>query len=302
MKYAKYLHNEKRRETWEEIVYRNKEMHIKKFPTLKDEIDEVYNNFVINKKVLPSMRSLQFGGLPIEINNARLFNCSYLPIDDYRAFSETMFLLLSGCGVGYSIQKHHIEKLPDISKPIKGKRYLIADSIIGWADAVKVLVNSYFNGSAKPIFDFRDIREKGALLVTSGGKAPGPEPLRRCLFEIEQILERKHNGEKLTSIEIHSILCHIADSVLSGGIRRSAMIALFSFDDEDMLSCKSGNWWETNPHFARANNSVVVVTNRLEKNEFDNLWVKIENSGSGEPGIYFTNDPEYGTNPLSVAA
>jgi ribonucleoside-diphosphate reductase alpha chain len=251
MKYSKYLHNEKRRETWEEIVERNKNMHIKKFPALIDEINDVYANFVINKKVLPSMRSLQFGGLPIEINNARLFNCSYLPIDDYRAFSETMFLLLSGCGVGYSIQKHHIEKLPDITKPIKNKRYLIADSIIGWADAVKVLINSYFTGSAKPIFDYRDIREKGALLVTSGGKAPGAEPLKRCLFEIENILERKNNGEKLSSIEIHSILCHIADSVLSGGIRRSAMIALFSFDDEDMLACKSSNWWEINPHFAR---------------------------------------------------
>lgn len=297
MKYSRFIPESNRRETWDEIVDRNMLMHIKKFPDLKDEIINVYESFVRTKKVLPSMRSLQFAGLPIEINNARLFNCSYLPIDDYRAFSETMFLLLSGCGVGYSIQKHHVESLPDIHKPLKHKRYLVADSIIGWADAVKVLINSYFKGTYKPIFDYRDIREKGALLVTSGGKAPGAEPLKRCLFEIEQILERKENGEKLTPIECHSILCHIADSVLSGGIRRSAMIALFSFDDEDMLACKSGNWWETNPHFARANNSVVAVTNRLQRDEFDSLWTKIQNSGSGEPGVYLTNDPEYGTNP-----
>ena len=297
MKYAKYLTKEKRRETWEEIVDRNLQMHVRKFPQLKEELTQVYNDYVINKKVLPSMRSLQFGGLPIEINNARLFNCSYLPIDDYRAFSETIFLLLSGCGVGYSVQKHHVEKLPEINKPVKTKRYLVADSIIGWADAVKVLMNSYFTGKSKPNFDFRDIREKGAILVTAGGKAPGPEPLKRCLFEIEQILERYNNGDKLSTIDCHSILCHIADSVLSGGIRRSAMIAGFTMDDADMLACKSGNWWENNPHFARANNSAIIVNSRIKKEEFDNLWVKIENSGSGEPGLYFTNDCEYFTNP-----
>lgn len=298
LKYSKYLEKEKRRETWDEMtIGRNAEMHVKKFPLLKEEILQVYADFVLTKKVLPAMRSLQFAGVPIEVNNARMFNCSYLPIDDYRAFSETMFLLLSGCGVGYSVQKHHIDKLPDIKKPTRSKRFLVADSIAGWADAVKYLVKSYLTGGSKPRFDFRDIRAKGMRLLTSGGKAPGPEPLKRCLFEIEQILERKQNGDKLLPIEAHSILCHIADSVLAGGIRRSAMIALFTFDDEDMLSCKSGNWWETNPHFARANNSVVIVLNRVKGNEFYSLWDKIKASGAGEPGIYFTNDPEYGTNP-----
>jgi ribonucleoside-triphosphate reductase len=297
MKYAKYLPKEKRRESWEEIVNRNLNMHIKKFPQLESDLRHVYTNYVLPKKVLPSMRSLQFGGLPIEINNSRLFNCAYLPIDDYRAFSETMFLLLSGCGVGYSVQKHHVEKLPEIKLPVKEKRYLIGDSIIGWSDAIKMLMTSYFTGGPKPLFDFRDIREKGAILVTAGGKAPGPEPLKRCLFEIEQILNRYSNGDKLSTIDCHSIQCHIADSVLSGGIRRSAMIAGFTMDDEDMLSCKSGNWWELNPHFARANNSAIIVNSRIKKGEFDNLWVKIENSGSGEPGLYFTNDCEYFTNP-----
>jgi len=297
MKYSRYIPKLKRRETWEEIVDRNLKMHTAKFPELKKELKDLYKNYILTKRILPSMRSLQFAGLPIELNPARLYNCSYCPIDAPEAFSEAMFLLLSGCGFGYSVQKHHVEKLPEIKKPLRNKRYLIADSIIGWADAVKVLIKSYYTGTSKPIFDYRDIREKGSLLVTSGGKAPGAEPLKRCLFEIEQILERKKDGEKLKPIECHSIVCHIADSVLSGGIRRSATISLFTMDDEEMLSCKTGSWWETNPHFARANNSAVIVTNRINKEEFDNLWLKVENSGCGEPGFYFTNDPEYGTNP-----
>lgn len=297
MKYAKFLPELKRRETWEEICTRNLMMHTKKFPALTNEIIEVYYRSVFTKKVLPAMRSLQFAGLPMEVNNCRMFNCSYQPIDDYRAFSEGMFLLLSGCGYGYSVQKHHIEKLPEINKPVKSKRYLIGDSIHGWSDSIKLLIKSYFTGQPKPNFDFRDIRPKGAKLITSGGKAPGAEPLKRCLFEIEQILESKTNGDKLSSLECHSIMCHIADSVLAGGIRRSAMISLFTMDDEDMLSCKSNNWWELNPHFARANNSAVIVNSRIEKDEFFNIWEKIKNSGAGEPGVYFTNDPEYGTNP-----
>lgn len=297
MKYAKFLPELKRRETWEEICTRNLMMHTKKFPALTNEIIEVYYRSVFTKKVLPAMRSLQFAGLPMEVNNCRMFNCSYQPIDDYRAFSEGMFLLLSGCGYGYSVQEHHIEKLPEINKPVKSKRYLIGDSIHGWSDSIKLLIKSYFTGQPKPNFDFRDIRPKGAKLITSGGKAPGAEPLKRCLFEIEQILENKTNGDKLSSLECHSIMCHIADSVLAGGIRRSAMISLFTMDDEDMLSCKSNNWWELNPHFARANNSAVIVNSRIQKDEFFNIWEKIKNSGAGEPGVYFTNDPEYGTNP-----
>ena len=183
-KYAKYVPSKQRRETWEELVTRNKEMHQSKFPDLKEEIEEVYK-LVYSKKVLPSMRSLQFAGKPIDINNSRIFNCSYLPIDDWRSFSEVMFLLLSGCGVGYSFQKHHIEKLPEIRIPKKTRRFLVGDSIEGWADAVKVLMKAYFGiSTTKPVFDFRDIRPKGAELITVGGKAPGPEPLKECLFQI----------------------------------------------------------------------------------------------------------------------
>lgn len=296
MKYARYIPELQRRETWKEIVDRNKGMHLKKFPQLKDEIERAYE-FVYEKKVLPSMRSMQFAGKPIDINPARMYNCSYQPIDHYVAFSEGMFLLLSGVGYGYSVQRHHIEKLPEIKKPTKQRRYLINDSIEGWSDAIKMLMKSYLIGGSRPRFDFSDIRAKGERLITSGGKAPGPEPLKRCLFEIEQILERKENGEQLTSLDCHDIMCHIADAVLAGGIRRSAMISLFSFDDQEMISCKFGNWWEMNPQRGRANNSAVVLLNRIKKDDYEDIWEKIRFSNAGEPGLYFTNDPEYGTNP-----
>jgi len=301
MKYAKFKPELNRRETWDELVTRNKEMHQTKFPQLKDEIEEAYK-LVYDKKVLPSMRSLQFAGKPIELNNARIFNCSFLPIDDWRSFSEIMFLLLSGCGVGYSVQTHHIEQLPEIKVPTKHKRYLIGDSIEGWADAVRMLCKAYFTGAPLPLFDFRDIRPKGAQLITVGGKAPGPEPLKECLFNLSKIFERKKNGDKLSSVEVHDMACHIADAVLSGGIRRAALISLFDLDDEDMLTCKFGNWWEENPQRGRANNSAVVLRHKITEEEFRKLWKKIELSGSGEPGIYFSNDKDWGTNPCCEIA
>jgi len=303
MKYARFQEHLSRRETWEELVTRNKEMHKKKYPELKDEIEEAYA-LVYEKKVLPSMRSLQFGGKPIEISPNRVYNCAFLPVDDWRAFSEILFLLLGGTGVGYSVQTHHIEKLPEIKKPnfTKKKRYLVGDSIEGWADAVKVLMKSYFKGTSALEFDYSDIREKGSLLVTSGGKAPGPEPLKTCLRQIKSILNHKEDGEQLRAIEVHDIICHIADAVLAGGIRRAALISLFSADDEDMISCKYGNWHETNPQRGRANNSAVLLRHKIEEDFFFDLWEKIKLSNSGEPGIYFSNDKDYGTNPCCEIA
>ena len=301
-KYAKFNPQKKRRETWEELVTRNKEMHQIKFPQLKEEIEEVYK-LVYDKKILPSMRSLQFSGKPIDINNSRIFNCSFLPIDDFRSFSEIMFLLLSGCGVGFSVQQHHIEKLPEIRKPMKTRRFLIGDSIEGWADAVRALMRAYFGkASTLPLFDYRDIRPKGAELITVGGKAPGPEPLKECLFQIQKVLDRKEDGGQLTSLEAHDIICHIADAVLSGGIRRAALISLFDLDDEDMLTCKFGSWWEKNPQRGRSNNSAVVIRSKVKKKDFFDLWSKIVASNSGEPGIYFSNDKDWGTNPCCEIA
>jgi ribonucleoside-diphosphate reductase alpha chain len=304
MKYAKFVPELNRRETWEELVTRNKEMHQKKYPHIKDEIENVYK-MVYDKKILPSMRSLQFGGKPIEISPNRVYNCAYLPIDHTDAFSETMFLLLGGTGVGFSVQKHHVDKLPEIKKPnpTRTRRYLIGDSIEGWADAIKVLIESYMGTkSSTPVFDFSDIRQKGALLVTSGGKAPGPQPLKDCIHNITKVFENKNDSEKLTPIETHDIVCHIADAVLAGGIRRAALISLFSADDEEMISCKSGNWWEQNPQRGRANNSAVLLRHKVTQEYFMDLWKRIELSGAGEPGIYLSNDKDWGTNPCCEIA
>tara|TARA_R110000751_G_scaffold49011_1_gene109370 strand:+ start:4537 stop:6393 length:1857 start_codon:yes stop_codon:yes gene_type:complete len=303
MKYAKYIPNLDRRETWDELVDRNRDMHIKKYPKLRKEIMESYE-YVYDKKVLPSMRSLQFGGKPVEISPNRIYNCAYLPIDDYRAFGETMFLLLGGTGVGYSVQQHHVAKLPEIRKPNNNRtrRFLIADSIEGWADAVKALVKSYFISGSKIKFDFSDIRRKGARLVTSGGKAPGPQPLKECLIKVQGILDAKHDGEQLQPIEVHDMVCYIADAVLAGGIRRAALISLFSADDTHMISCKTGNWWEKNPQRGRANNSVCLMRYKITKEFFMNLWKRVELSGAGEPGIYLSNDKEWGTNPCCEIA
>jgi ribonucleoside-triphosphate reductase (thioredoxin) len=305
MKYAKYIPELNRRETWEELVTRNKEMHQKRYPELADQIQLNYK-YVYDKKVLPSMRALQFSGKPIEISPNRLYNCSYLPIDHVDSFSETMFLLLSGCGVGYSVQKHHTDKLPSITKPFEGRtrRFVIGDSIEGWSDSIKVLIKSYLGSkrSSKVKFDYSDIRPKGARLVTSGGKAPGPQPLRECLVKIKGLLDAKKDSSKLSTLETHDIICHIADAVLAGGIRRAALISLFSAYDEKMISCKAGNWWESNPQRGRANNSAVLMRHKITKKFFLDLWKRIELSGAGEPGIYFNHDKDWGTNPCCEIA
>ena len=298
MKYAKFIDKQNRRESWDELVDRNMNMHLKKFPHLKEEIVETYE-LVRQKKVLPSMRSMQFGGKPIEVSPNRIFNCAYAPADDPRVFGEIMFLLLGGTGVGYSVQRHHVESLPEIRRPStkRTRRFLIGDSIEGWADSVKALMSSYFKGTSKLRFDFSDIRPKGARLVTSGGKAPGPQPLKECLVKVEGILDAKESGDKLTPIEVHDIICYIADAVLAGGIRRAALISLFSADDEDMLSAKTGAWWELNPQRGRANNSVVLMRHKINRKSFMEIWKRVEESRSGEPGFYLSNDKEWGCNP-----
>lgn len=304
-KYAKYIKKLERRETFNEICDRNEDMHLKKyagFPEICKQIKQVYKDFVKTKKILPSMRSMQFAGKPIEISPNRVYNCCFLPIDDYHAFSEIMFLLLGGTGVGYSVQSHHVENLPPVIKPLKSRRYVIGDSIEGWADAVKALMRAYLDGKSMPRFIFDDIRVKGSLLVTSGGKAPGPAPLKKCLEDIQRILDSKNNGENLTTLEVHDIVCFIADAVLAGGIRRAALISLFDFNDSDMLTCKFGNWWELNPQRGRANNSAVILRHRVSKTDFLGLWEKIKASGSGEPGFYFSNNMDWGTNPCCEIA
>jgi len=300
-KYAKYVPSLQRRETWEELVTRNMDMHKRKYPQMVQEIDAAYQ-LVYDKKALPSMRSLQFGGAPIELAPNRIFNCAYLPVSEVEAFSETMFLLLGGTGVGYSVQRHHVTQLPEVRGPKERKRrFLISDNIEGWADAVKVLMESYFNGLMEVEFDFRDIRPKGAMLITSGGKAPGPQPLKDCIHQLRSILDVA-KGRKLTTLEVHDLMCFIADAVLAGGIRRAALISLFSMDDMDMMSCKVGTWYEDNPQRGRSNNSAVILRHRATKDDFLKLWERVEASGSGEPGVYFTNDKDWGCNPCCEIA
>ena len=305
MKYAKYIPELNRRETWDELVTRNMNMHIKKYPELTDDIKKTYK-LVYEKKILPSMRSLQFGGKPIEISPNRVYNCAYLPIDHVESFNEVMFLLLGGTGVGYSVQQHHVARLDPVNKPYskRTRRFLIGDSIEGWSDAIKVLMKSYLGDkrSSRIEFDYSDIRPKGAMLVTSGGKAPGPQPLKECIVKITGVLDSKEDGDTLSTLEVHDIVCHIADAVLAGGIRRAALISLFSADDDEMISAKSGNWWETNPQRGRANNSAVLMRHKITKQFFMDLWKRVELSGAGEPGIYFNNDKDWGTNPCCEIA
>ena len=347
-KYAKYIDELNRRETWEECVERCKNMHKKKYPKIGSVIDEIFKG-VKEKKYLPAMRSLQFAGRPIEISPNRMFNCAFAHVNCLEIFSEAMFLLLGGSGLGYSVQEHHVSQVQPIvvkKENLKSflanpRRFLIEDSIEGWADSIKVLFESFFvDGKKSIIFDYSNIREKGARLITSGGKAPGPEPLKVCLNKLESILKEKVLQEdyKLASIEAHDIICHIADAVLSGGIRRAALICLFSKHDEQMLKCKSPKkfkvfdisgddyliqtednriyklkgyavlnqngslkneveFYYTEPQRSRANNSVILLRNSTSSEEWFKLWKEVEKSGCGEPGVYWTNSLETGTNP-----
>lgn len=309
-KYAKYINEKNRRESWDEICDRNKEMHLRRYsngsnPELVEEIENVYENYVKTRKVVPSMRSFQFAGKSIELSPNRMYNCAYMPIDTLECFSESMFLLLGGTGVGYSVQRHHVEQLPSIRKPNpdKFRRILISDSIEGWADAIKVLFESYFGmRTSSPNFDYNDIRPKGAPLKTSGGKAPGSAPLKIALVKIETMLLNKPEGSQLTPLECHDIMCHIAHAVLAGGIRRAALISLFSADDDEMINCKAGKWYEENPQRGRANNSAFLLRHRIKKGFFEDLWERIRLSNSGEPGIYFSHDKDWGTNPCCEIA
>jgi ribonucleoside-diphosphate reductase alpha chain len=296
-KYAKYRDDLGRRETWYELVTRNMEMHIRQYPHMEQEIRTAYV-FVYDKKVMPSMRSLQFSGRPIELAHNRIYNCAYMPISHIDAFSELMFLLLGGTGGGYSVQKHHVAELPKvIGTHDNARRFLVGDSIEGWADAVKVLCEAYFLGKQQPVFDVRDIREKGAALITTGGKAPGPEPLKHCLSTLEELLQGRV-GKHLRPVDAHDMCCIIADAVLAGGIRRAALISLFDRDDTEMLDCKSGEWWVKTPYRGRANNSAVLPRGEVTREQFMKLMERVEDSGCGEPGVYWSSNIDWGTNPL----
>ncbi|MCA1807663.1 MAG: recombinase, partial [Actinobacteria bacterium] len=260
-------------------------------------IDEAYRA-VLDKKVLPSMRSGQFAGEANRRNHTRGYNCSAMSVSNPAFFRELMFLLMSGTGVGYSVQRVHTDRLPDLTQPGPDRRYVIQDSIIGWSDAVDQLAQAFFYGAPYPIFDFVEIRPEGELLKVSGGRAPGPEPLRKSLELVAgKFWEALKRSERLEPIDAHDISCYVAEAVLSGGIRRSAMISLFSPDDAAMLKAKDGAWWEVCPQRAYANNSAVLLRGR-DDHHFDSVFDHARDSGSGEPGVYWTDDNvNYLTNP-----
>lgn len=302
-KYAKFTPELNRRENFVEIATRNKAMHKVKYPHMAEAIDTMYSKYVETKRVLPSMRSLQFGGRPILLNEARIFNCAYAPAESPKFFSELMFLLLGGTGMGYSVQKRHVKKLPMIKLPESDQEYKfqVQDSIVGWSDAVKVVTKAFFNAGTLPKFCYKDIRDKGSELVTTGGQAPGPDPLEACINQLIKLF-RKAVGRKLRPIEVHDMACIIADAVLAGGIRRAAMISLFDRDDEEMLTSKAGEWYIEHPYRARSNNSAVLPRGEVTGEEFVALMKRVKESGCGEPGVYWTNNKDWGTNPCCEIA
>lgn len=298
--YAKFISHLGRRESLAETINRNMTMHLDRFPKLSRDIIKSYQQ-VHDLKVMPSMRALQFSGEPILKNNARQYNCSFVNVTDERVFGEILFLLLSGVGVGFSVQKRHIQNLPKLQKPKEEGYFVCHDSISGWAQALDLLMDAYFLGRIKPQFDFGNIRPKGAYLVTTGASAPGPEPLKKMLELVEAKL-KVAIGRKLSDLECHDIICIISDAVLAGGIRRAALISLFDRDSEPMLKSKSGEWWNTAPWRARANNSAVLPRGEVTQEEFFYIFETCQNSGSGEPGFFWTNNVDIGTNPCCEIA
>jgi ribonucleoside-triphosphate reductase len=298
--YAKYLPEQKRRETYEEIVQRSLEMDISNFPKLEKELIEAYS-MVGNLQILQSMRKLQFAGEAIQKNNIRSYNCSYAPIDNVKSFSEILYVLLCGTGAGYSVQRHHVNQLPSVTIPRISVPYVIEDSIEGWAKALDVLCEAYLIGTPRPIFDYNLIRPKGSRLKTTGARAPGHEGLK-IMLELFESKIKLAAYRKLKPIEVHDLVCILSDCVRSGGIRRSALISLFDRDDVEMLTSKHGEWWKEHPYRARANNSGVLPRHEVTEEEFDHIYEMCQNSGSGEPGFSWTNDKNWGWNPCHEIA
>lgn len=309
-RYARYIKESKRRETWTEMVDRVFDMHAKKFasqmenPEFKEAFDFT-KKMVQKKRVLGSQRALQYGGDPILKKNERIYNCSATYADRPKAFQDITYLLLAGCGVGFSVQKHHVNQLPSVVKPSSEEvTYVVPDSVEGWADSVGVLLSSYFvNGGTFPEFkgktvkfDFSQIRPKGAL-IAGQFKAPGPEPLKKGLEKVRALISSVVVGgeAQLRPIHVYDIVMHCADFVISGGLRRSATICLFSKDDSEMIKAKTGKWFTENPQRGRSNNSVVLKRDEVTKEEFSEIYESIRQCG--EPGFYFVDDVDVIPNP-----
>ena len=307
--YSRWDDEKERYETWEEAVTRVMNMHREYYqdkmtPQLGQLIDEAESLYKL-KYALGAQRALQFGGEQLRKHQMRMYNCTSTYADRPRFFSELFYVLLCGAGAGFSVQDHHVAKLPDIAERKKqAKGWVVEDSIEGWADALGALMSSYFVGGGqfpemegrKVYFDLNNVRPKGAM-INGGFKAPGPEPLRKSLDKIEHLIQsRVLKGEsRLRPIDVYDIAMHAADAVLAGGVRRSATICLFSPNDEEMVNAKTGNWFIDNPQRGRSNNSAVIVRDEITREEFKKIMGSIKEFG--EPGFYFVEDKDFTTNP-----
>ena len=294
-RYARYLPDLGRRETFAEAVARVRDMHVRRYPAAKEDIHWAFDQ-VLDRRCLPSMRSMQFAGPAIERNHARMYNCTFGICDRLEFFRDGLFLLLCGTGVGFSVEFEHVEKLPPLTAEIDEgtvRHFTVPDTIEGWAEAMHELVMSYVDGYLVE-FNYSRIRPRGAFLKTSGGRAPGHVPLRRALERARAILDGAV-GRKLKPIECYDIMMHAADAVIAGGVRRSATICLFSPDDGEMMNAKRGNWFEENPQRGRSNNSAKLIRNETSKAQFLRIFAKQKEWG--EPGFYFANDQSHGCNP-----
>lgn len=302
-KYARV--NDGKKETFEQAVDRILGMH-QEFLTIRYGVDEQrlkgyleeIRKPYIEQKILGAQRALQWGGIQLMYKHPRMYNCSSSYVDRVEYFSQLMFLLLAGAGVGYSCQKEHVSKLPVVQGPTsESKVFVIPDSIEGWADSVKALFESYFYHLPKVKFDGSAVRPKGSY-ISGGFKAPGPEPLLNALRLCEDILKRSI-GRQLTPVEASDLSCIIADAVISGGVRRAALLALFSIDDEEFLDYKTGDWWIKHPYRARANVSATVLPTTTYQ-QYERVFASTRQFG--EPGIAFLESVYHAYNPLEIAA
>ena len=315
-KYARYDYKEGKRESFSKQVDRVMKMHKDKLTNdgvFTSSVEKKWRyayKYFINKKVLGSQRALQFGGPSIINKNTRMYNCAASYVDRPRVFQETMYTLLCGSGVGFSVQKHHVNKLPGLISitPVVKKIYTPEDSIEGWADCIGVLMSSFFIGGGSfpqyenfdVVFDFSKIRPKGSPISDSNGKAPGPEPLRKALCNIKDVLKKAlKNGKRLRPIDVYDIIAHMSDAVLAGGVRRSALICIFSHGDDEMMNAKTGSWYIDNPQRGRSNNSALLLRGSTSRAQFKKLFDTAKQFG--EPGFIWADSTETLFNPCVEA-
>ncbi len=290
-RYARYLHDKGRREVWSETVARyfdffTKNLKEKHGFTLTKELRQECEQAVLNMEVMPSMRCLMTAGPALERDNISGYNCSYIAIDAPRSFAEMMYILMNGTGVGFSVERQYVNKLPDVPDELfpSDTVVVVNDSKLGWAKGFNELISILYNGNI-PKWDLSKLRPAGAILKTFGGRASGPEPLDKCFKFLVQTFKGAM-GRKLTSLECHDLCCQVADTIVVGGVRRSALLSLSNLSDDRMRNAKTGQWWTLNPQRSLSNNSAVYNDKQPTMDTFMTEWKSLYDSKSGERGIF----------------